>query len=68
MVRQVPFTEMLSPREASGSMVGQEAMVREVPEPPEEEGSSGLSAETAMVAVLGECWSYRARIRWAVVW
>lgn len=58
MVRQVPFTEMLSPRAASGRMVGQEEMVRDVPEPPVAEESRGLSSVTARgdvrVVVLGE--------------
>jgi len=47
MVRQVPFTEMLSPSWASGRMVGHEEMVRVVPAPPEEVESRGLSSVTA---------------------
>jgi hypothetical protein len=47
-VRQVPFTLMLSPREASLRIGEQFVMVREVPEPPEEVESSGVRALTAL--------------------
>ena len=45
MVRQVPFTEMLSPSLASERMSGHEAIVRLVPEPPAVEGSWGVRVE-----------------------
>jgi hypothetical protein len=45
MVRQVPFTEMESPRWASVRISGQSEMVREVPLPPEELGSRGVREE-----------------------
>ena len=45
IVRQVPFTEIESPREASERISGQEVMVREVPWPPASVRSEEVRAE-----------------------
>lgn len=42
MVRQVPFMEIEAPSSASGRMVGQEVIVRVVPEVAPAEGSDGV--------------------------
>jgi hypothetical protein len=47
MVRQVPFTLMLSPREASLRIGEQFVIVRDVPEPPEAVESREVRALTA---------------------
>lgn len=58
-VRQVPLTEMESPRWQSVRMSAQSEMVREVPPPPEADASSWLSSETA-ACVAGQLGRSRA--------
>ena len=53
IVRQVPFTEMESPRAASERMVGQEVMVREVPVAPEALASREFNSLTTVENVSG---------------
>lgn len=67
MVRQVPFTEIESPRIASPRIVEQEEMVREVPPPPEDVESREFSSVTAVCEVLEDtlsrAWLTRAHFQ-----
>lgn len=62
MVRQVPFMEIEAPSSASGRMVGQEVIVRVVPEVAPAEGSDGVRFDIA-----GDCQETIAFVRCTVL-